>query len=33
MDDYCSNTGELIDLCECGECLEDAEFYQPDFDY
>jgi hypothetical protein len=31
--DYCSNTGDDIELCGCGECLEEAEFFQPDLDY
>ena len=28
--DICPNTGAPLDLCECGECLEEAEFYEPD---
>lgn len=30
--DVCPNTGTEADLCECGECLEEAGFYEPDWD-
>jgi len=31
-ENYCPNTLEDADTCECPECMEACDFYEPDWD-